>query len=222
MSSRIITVDGPSGAGKSTVCRRLAGRLQFIYIDTGAMYRAVAWAAREAALTFEESALEPLLADIRVRFRPDGDRNLVFCNETEVTDLIRSPEIDRLASRVSELALVRRTLLPLQRQAAAEANAIIDGRDAGTVIFPAADLKIFLEADLMTRARRRYEDQKSRPGLTLADVARAIEARDRADSNRSQAPLCRAPEAVLIDSSSLSIDQVCNLIIELCRERRLV
>lgn len=223
MACKIITVDGPSGAGKSTICRILARRIQFSYIDTGAMYRAVGWAVREAGLALDnETALTRLLADIRINFQAAGERNLVFCNGSEITDLIRSPEIDRLASEVSRLGSVRRTLLPLQRQAAASSNAIIDGRDAGTIIFPQADLKIFLDADLATRAQRRFADQKSQAGISLDQVTRAIVARDQADSSRKQAPLIRAADAILIDSSAMTEDQVCEQILILARERNLV
>lgn len=223
MSFRIITVDGPSGAGKSTICRILARRIQYSYIDTGAMYRAVGWAVRQADLDLDnETALSRLLADIRINFQAAGERNLVFCNEEEITDIIRSPEIDRLASQVSGLGLVRQTLLPLQRQAAENSDAIIDGRDAGTVIFPLADLKIFLDADLTTRAQRRFADQKDQAGISLAQVTRAIVARDQADSSRAQAPLIRAADAILIDSSEMTPDQVCEQILQLARERYLV
>ncbi|MBN2809732.1 MAG: (d)CMP kinase [Deltaproteobacteria bacterium] len=211
----IITIDGPSGAGKSTVSKKIAARLNLIYIDTGAMYRCVAWAAREAGLEMScTSEMITLLQGIEIRFQTAAG-NLVFCNGKEVTDLIRSPEIDRLSSAVSGLPCVRAALLPLQRAAARNQPAIIDGRDAGTVIFPQADLKIYLDADLDTRARRRLAEQQLQAGVDLESVTAAIANRDRADSSRSQAPLRRADDAVLIDSTSQDIESVCQHIIEL-------
>ena len=216
----IITIDGPSGAGKSTVSKRIAARLNLSYIDTGAMYRCVAWAAREADLDVtNERALPQLLQNLRIRFQASGENNLVFCNDQEVTNLIRSPEIDGLASAVSSLACVRNALLPLQRAAAQNSHAIIDGRDAGTVIFPQADLKVFLDADLTTRARRRFEDQKQNAQIDLKSVTEAIAKRDQADSSRAQAPLCKAEDAILIDSTNLDIEGVSQRIIDLYEAR---
>ena len=216
----IITIDGPSGAGKSTVSKRIAARLNLSYIDTGAMYRCVAWAAREAGLNVtDERALPQLLQNLRIRFQASGENNLVFCNDQEVTNLIRSPEIDGLASAVSSLACVRNALLPLQRAAAQNSHAIIDGRDAGTVIFPQADLKIYLDADLSTRARRRFEDQKQNAQIDLKSVTEAIAKRDQADSSRAQAPLCKAEDAILIDSTNLDIEGVSQRIIDLYEAR---
>ncbi|MCK5540231.1 MAG: (d)CMP kinase [Deltaproteobacteria bacterium] len=216
----IITIDGPSGAGKSTVSKKIAARLNLSYIDTGAMYRCVAWAARETGLDVtNESALAPLLQNLKIRFQAAGKKNPVFCNDHEVTDLIRSPEIDRLASAVSGLACVRNALLPLQRAAAQNSRAIIDGRDAGTVIFPHADLKIYLDADLSTRAKRRLEDQKQNAQVDLKSVTEAIARRDRADSSRTQAPLCKAEDAILIDSTDLDIEGVSQRIIDLYKAR---
>ena len=216
----IITIDGPSGAGKSTVSKRIAARLNLSYIDTGAMYRCVAWAARKTGLdTTCESALPPLLQKIKIRFQASGENNLVFCNDQEVTNLIRSPEIDRLASAVSSLSCVRKALLPMQRAAAQNSPAIIDGRDAGTVIFPHADLKIYLDADLATRARRRLEDQKQKADVNLKSVTAAIAQRDQADSSRSQAPLRKAEDAIIINTTDLDIEGVSRQIIDLYEAR---
>ena len=216
----IITIDGPSGAGKSTVSKKIAAQLNLSYIDTGAMYRCVAWAAREAGLDVtSESALPPLLQSLKIRFQAAGENNLVFCNEQEVTSAIRSPEIDALASAVSSLACVRKALLPLQRAAAQNNHAIIDGRDAGTVIFPHADLKIYLDADLSTRARRRFAEQKLNAEVDLKSVTEAIANRDQADSSRSEAPLRKACDAILIDTADLDIEGVSQRIINLYKAR---
>ena len=212
----IITIDGPSGAGKSTVSKKVAARLNLSYIDTGAMYRCVAWAARKAGLDVNcENALLELLQNIKISFQAAGEKNLVFCNGQEVSDLIRTPEIDRLASAVSSLSCVRDALLPLQRVAALGTSAIIDGRDAGTVIFPEAELKIYLDADLKTRAQRRLYDQKDNSGVNLQSVTEAIAKRDQADSSRAHAPLQKAEDAILIDSTDYNIETVCQQIIDL-------
>ncbi|NPA24894.1 MAG: (d)CMP kinase [Deltaproteobacteria bacterium] len=216
----IITVDGPSGSGKSTVCRRVAARLGIGYIDTGAMYRCVAWATLQQGIDLDDrKGLSRLLDEIDIRFQAAGTENLVLCNGSDVTRAIRTPEIDRLASAVSAIDIVRQALLPLQRAAARNNSAIIDGRDAGTVIFPEADLKIFLTADLEVRARRRLQDQKDQDGIDLESVMEAIRKRDRDDSSRAHAPLKKAADAITIDTSKLSIDEVCERIINLVHTR---
>ena len=216
----IITVDGPSGSGKSTVCRQVAGRLGIGYIDTGAMYRAVGWAAKQAGIApDDETGLARILTDLKIDFQAEAGENRVFCNGTDVTREIRTPEVDRLASRVSAVPAVRRALLPLQRAFGRRAAAIIDGRDAGTVIFPNADLKIYLDADLETRARRRAREQNPDGGIDLEKVIAAIRERDQADASRAHAPLKRAPDALLIDTSRLSIEEVVTKIITLYRQR---
>ncbi len=216
----IITVDGPSGSGKSTVCRRVAARLGISYIDTGAMYRCVAWAALQKGIDLDdEQELGRLLENIDIGFQAAGTENLVLCNGNDVTRAIRTPEIDRLASAVSAIGIVRQALLPLQRAAARNNSAIIDGRDAGTVIFPKADLKIFLDADLEIRARRRLQEQKDQDGIDLESVMAAIRKRDLNDSSRALAPLRKPPGAVTIDTSRMSIDEVCEQIIGLVHSR---
>ncbi len=212
----IITIDGPSGAGKSTISKKIATRLNISYIDTGAMYRSVAWATLKQGIDLSATAeLEQLLKNIKIRFQAAGEKNLVFCNEHEVTDAIRTPQMDQLASAVSGIPLVRDALLPLQRDAAKDCSAIIDGRDAGTVIFPEAGLKIYLDADISARARRRLKDQADTASINLQSVTKALAERDAADSSRAQAPLRMADDAILIDSTKLNIDEVCEKILTL-------
>ncbi len=216
----VITVDGPSGAGKSTISKQIATQLNLIYIDTGAMYRSVAWAAQKQGISLTDTAaLDRLLSNIKIRFQSTDDKNLVFCNNHDVTTEIRTPQIDQLASAVSGIPLVRDALLPLQREAAQGCPAIIDGRDAGTVIFPEAELKIYLDADLKARARRRLKDQAASAQINLQSVTQAIADRDAADSSRSQAPLRMADDAILIDSTNLSIEDVCEKILQLFHAR---
>jgi len=216
----VITVDGPSGAGKSTISKQIAARLSLIYIDTGAMYRSVAWAALKQGINLTDTtALDHLLSNIKIRFQADDDKNLVFCNNNDVTTEIRTPQIDQLASAISGIPLVRDALLPLQREAAQGCPAIIDGRDAGTVIFPEAELKIYLDADLKARARRRLKDQAGSSEISLQSVTQAIADRDAADSSRAQAPLRMADDAILIDSTNLTIEDVCEKILQLFHAR---
>jgi cytidylate kinase len=216
----IITIDGPSGAGKSTVSKKIAARLNISYIDTGAMYRSVAWATLKQGIDLNATAkLEQLLKSIKIRFQAENEKNLVFCNGQEITDAIRTPQMDQLASAVSGIPLVRDALLPLQRDAAKDCSAIIDGRDAGTVIFPDAELKIFLDADLTVRARRRLKEQAGTAPIDLQTVTKAMAERDVADSTRAQAPLHMAEDAVRIDSTKLNIDEVCEKILALFFER---
>jgi len=216
----IITIDGPSGAGKSTISKKIAARLNISYIDTGAMYRSVAWATRQQNINLDATAeLEQLLKSIKIRFQAAGENNLVFCNEHEITNAIRTPQMDQLASAVSGIPLVRNALLPLQREAAKDCSAIIDGRDAGTVIFPDAELKIYLDADISARARRRLKDQADTAAIDLQSVTQALTERDAADSSRAQAPLRMAEDAILIDSTELSINEVCEKILALFFER---
>lgn len=215
----IITIDGPSGAGKSTISKKIAVRLNISYIDTGAMYRAVAWATLRHNIDLNDAAgLERILKNIKIRFQAAGEKNLVFCNEQEITDAIRTPQMDQLASAVSAIPLVRNALLPLQREAARDCSAIIDGRDAGTVIFPDAELKIYLDADISARARRRLKDQADTAAIDIKSVTQAIAKRDAADSSRAQAPLRMAEGAILIDSTDLSINDVCEKILRLFSE----
>ncbi len=216
----IITIDGPSGAGKSTISKKIAARLNISYIDTGAMYRSVAWATLQQGIDLNATAkLKQLLKTIKIRFQAAGEKNLVFCNEHEITDVIRTPQMDQLASAVSGIPLVRDALLPLQREAAKDCSAIIDGRDAGTVIFPDAELKIYLDADISARARRRLKDQADTATIDLQSVTKALTERDAADSSRAQAPLRMAEDAILIDSTQLDIDEVCEKILALFFKR---
>ena len=216
----VITVDGPSGAGKSTISKKIAARLNLIYIDTGAMYRAVAWASLQQKIDLKDTAaLDQLLKNIKIRFQAADDKNLVFCNGHDVTNEIRTPQIDQLASAVSGIPAVRNALLPLQREASRGCAAIIDGRDAGTVIFPEAELKIYLDAELTARARRRLKDQSGSPEINIQSVTQAIADRDAADSSRSQAPLRMADDAILIDSTKLTIEEVCEKILQLFHVR---
>jgi len=205
----IVAIDGPTGAGKSTVARELAKQLGFTYLNTGAMYRAVAIHARRAGIdsAAPDAAvrLEPLLEAITISLQQDR----VFLNGEEVTGELALPAISDLASRLSALPVVRARMRELQQTAGARGAIVIEGRDIGTVIFPDAELKFFLSADLRTRAERRYNEliQKG-VATTFDEVIGQIEERDRRDQERELAPLKPAADAIVIDSSNHSVAEV--------------
>ncbi len=205
----IIAIDGPVGAGKSVAARELARELGYSYLNTGAMYRAVAIAAREAGVSRDdakvEERLKPVLAKIEIKF--DGEN--IFLNGRDVTAMVSAPEIGELASQFSALASVRARMRELQRAAGADGGVVMEGRDIGTAIFPDAEFKFFLDADVKTRARRRFEELKRKgASITEPEVLAQLVERDRRDSGRELAPLRRAEDATEIDSTKLSIEAV--------------
>jgi cytidylate kinase len=207
----IIAIDGPAGAGKSTIARALAERLNFIYIDTGAMYRAIAHEALTAGVPLEEAAEVAKAATIE--FRPVGR---IFINGQDVSDHIRTPEVSSAASRVAAVKDVRSVLVDKQRHIGANGNVVMEGRDIGTVVFPNALVKIFLDADPIERVRRRGGDL---PDVPLDQLAAQIRERDERDSERAHSPLVQAPDAVRLDSTTMSTEQVMDAILELVHSR---
>lgn len=211
----IVAIDGPAGTGKSTIAKRLADRLGFVYVDTGAMYRAVAcWAIRLGVALDDMHRLEQLAAAANIEFQP-GSRK-VFLNGEDVTEAIRDPAVTSASSKVSSVPGVRRALVAKQRGIAAGAQVVMEGRDIGSVVFPDAQVKVFLDADPMERARRRAAEMD---GASLEEVARDIAERDRRDSTRSDSPLRQAPDAEFIDSTRLSLDEVEERVLKLIRQR---
>ncbi len=208
----IIAIDGPAGAGKSTVSKRLAARLGFTLVDTGAIYRCVALRAqRQGVAADDDAGLERLLESLEVRFETHGAENRVFLDGEVVSEAIRAPDISLLASRVSSRPVVRAGLLELQRRLALAAGqgAILEGRDIGTVVFPEADVKIFLSADPVERARRRQAELHARGLDTPLDQVLADQVRrDKEDSEREVAPLKAAADAVHVDSTALGLEAV--------------
>ena len=209
-----VAIDGPAGAGKSTVAKAIAARCGMLYLDTGALYRAIGLYTLESGTdTRDEAAVETLLSEIDVALRfVDGEQRVLLCGR-DVSDEIRTPEVSMAASDVSALPAVRAFLLELQRDIAAKNDCVMDGRDIGTVILPDADLKIFLTASAEERARRRVA-QLAEKGIEadFDDVVKEIKSRDENDSTREIAPLKPAPDACIIDSTDLSFEQVVSLI----------
>ena len=211
---KIIAIDGPAGAGKSSVARRVATRLGFTYIDSGAMYRALGlWALRQNLDPSDRHRMEQLAlaADIAL----DSANALVFLNGEDVTDDIRTPAASSAASQVAAIPAVRRAMVDKQRAIAAERNVVMEGRDIGTVVFPQAHVKIFLDAHPGTRVDRR----RLQTGGAKSDIAGEIADRDRRDSTRSDSPLAQAPDAIYVDSTSLTLEEVEEAVLRLVRER---
>ncbi|MFM7842168.1 MAG: (d)CMP kinase [Nitrospira sp.] len=206
----IVTIDGPAGAGKSTVARQLATKLGYLYLDTGALYRAVAWRVRAAGVDpGNEQAVAALLPATQVMMDQHRDGVRVTVNGTDITAEIRTPDISTLASKVSALPTVREWLLPVQQRVAERGGVVAEGRDLGTRVFPGAEAKFFLDADVSTRAARRQQDLTGAGNAAgLAQTQQEIEARDQRDRSRALAPLAPAADAEQIDSSSLTVEQV--------------
>lgn len=219
----IIAIDGPSGAGKSTLGRMLARELGLLYVDTGAMYRAVALAVTEAgAGAGDAGRVAEVARGARVELSGTPDDLRVRLGGRDVTDEIRTEQITRLASVVAAHSEVRRELVRRQREMGERgAGLVLDGRDIGTVVFPGADVKFFLTAVPEARAGRRYEQDHARePGLTLADTLSDINTRDERDSTRADSPLRIAEDAVVIDTTELTVEEVFALMVTTVRERR--
>jgi cytidylate kinase len=203
----IIAIDGPSGAGKGTVARAVAARLGYRHVDTGAMYRAVAWKVRHDGIDLHDEAAVGALAE-RAQFDLEDGR--VVIDGHDVARAIRTPDMDAAAARVARYPAVRRALVRRQQQMGAAGRVVMEGRDIGTVVFPDADVKIFLDASPEERARRRASDpahRASQPGV-LSDVATALAERDRSDTTRPASPLAQAPDALHLETTGLSVEAV--------------
>jgi cytidylate kinase len=213
MKRLIVAIDGPSGAGKGTISRTLAAQLGYRHIDTGAMYRAVGWKADRDGIPLDDEARVAALAQ-RAELVVEG--GIVSIDGHDVTSAIRTPEVDKVATTVARLAKVRDVLVARQRQMGADGGVVMEGRDIGTVVFPHADIKIYLDASPEERARRRANDSAhagSQAGH--AAVARAIQARDQSDTTRAVSPLALAPDAVHIDTTAMPISEVVDRVMSL-------
>lgn len=213
----IIAIDGPAGAGKSTVAKAVARRLQYLYIDTGAMYRAVAWLVlRDGIVLTDPARIGQLATDATIELAGSVDDLRIFINQRDITDEIRTPEISQAASIVSAIPAVRRALVARQQEMGRVGDVVMEGRDIGTVVFPKADVKIFLDASTEARTERRHaEDLQKGAAASLSETRAALEARDSRDSSRADSPLVQAADAVYIDSSSFTIDDVIAQVLQL-------
>jgi cytidylate kinase len=218
----IIAIDGPSGAGKSTLAKRLANTLDFIYLDTGAMYRALALKVLRQGIDLADDArLAELIDATEIDLSEHCGKLTVLLDGTDVAAEIRTPEVSQMASKVSALRIVRSRMLELQRAMGRRGSVVAEGRDIGTVIFPDAEVKVFLHASVTERARRRWEELKAagRP-VDLHETQCEIEERDRRDSERDVAPLRKAQDALVIDSSRASADEVTATVLAYVRKKR--
>jgi cytidylate kinase len=219
----IITIDGPSGSGKGTISRRIAHRLAWHLLDSGALYRLVALAARRQGLSLaNEVAVADLAAGLDFRFEsgPEGAETRILLGEEDVTEAVRSEQCGNDASTIAVLPRVRRALLDKQRIFSAPPGLVADGRDMGTVVFPAADLKIFLTASREERAERRHKQLKEKGvDVSLTNLLEDIARRDARDHSRPTAPMKPASDAVLVDTTALGIDEVVSRIVDLWRDR---
>jgi cytidylate kinase len=221
----VVAIDGPAGAGKSTVTRRVAEQLGYAVVDTGAMYRAVAYGARQAGVDWDDSeavaqVAEQLAEARRIRFGSDDQgKTHLFLGDTDITEAIRTPQVSQGASKVSAVPRVRDALLTMQRDLGSAGGVVLEGRDIGTVVFPEAGAKFFLTASVDVRSRRRYDEHTARgESVEFDTIRREVVERDSRDTQRPVAPLKQADDAELIDSSELSIDDVVRLIVSRVRE----
>lgn len=216
MSTKRITVaiDGPAGAGKSTLARRIADKLGFVYVDTGAMYRAVAlWALRANIALSDMHRLEHLAREAHIEFVSGA--NTVMLNGEDVTEAIRTPEVSEAASKIAAIKAVRLALVRKQREIGEAASSVVEGRDIGSVVFPGADVKIFLDAVPGVRAERRAREVN----LPRDIVTNQIRERDQRDRYRAESPLLQAPDAIYVDTSGLTIDEVEQELLKIVRDR---
>ena len=223
-----IAIDGPAGSGKSTVARRVAARLGYLYLDSGAMYRAVALKAVERKIALEnEAGLEALARETHIELKAPtagqvaaGLNNRVFLDGREVTEEIRTPQVAQAASRLATIARVREVLVAEQQRAGQGGGVVMEGRDIGTVVFPRAELKIFLQASPETRAERRWkEHQEKGEEMTLLEVLAEVRDRDTRDRERRVSPLVKATDAVLVDNTAMGIEETARLIVFLAEEK---
>jgi len=218
----IVAIDGPSSAGKSTVGKLLAKRLGYIYIDTGAMYRAMGWKAVRDGINLEDGRAiarfcDETMVDLSLNA---GGKSHVLVDGIDVTEAIRTPEMSMMASAISAKQPVRERLVELQRSLGEKGGVVLEGRDVGTVIFPNAGAKFYLDADVRERGRRRWEEMRSKgETVDLEETIEAIRRRDHNDMNRDHSPLKKADDAVLIDSTGLSVDEVIEKMAMVVRER---
>lgn len=218
MKKLVVAIDGPAGAGKSTVAQLAAKELGYTYIDTGAMYRAVAWKVLQQGGEVTDEKILAVIPDIDVDLSYENGKTTVRVDGQDVTGEIRTPEVSHIVSQVAALGPVREKMVDLQRKMAERGGVLMDGRDIATNVLPGADVKIYLTASIAERANRRYKELRERGlAVNLADIERDIAARDKADMEREISPLVQAEDATLLDTTGMTIPEVVARIIGMCR-----
>lgn len=216
MKQIIIAIDGPAGSGKSTTAKKLSEKLNYLYIDTGAMYRAVTIAWLDAGVEMTQEALSILMPKVNIELKSSANGQRTFLNGEDVSEKIRTSEVTKYSSPLSAVPIVRELLVDMQRDMGKKGAVILDGRDIGTVVFPQAELKIFLVASIEARASRRAKEmQEKGMEVSIEEIAKQIEIRDHNDSTRSHSPLKKAEDAIEIDTSNISIDEQVDMILKL-------
>ena len=217
MKNLVVAIDGPAGAGKSTVAQLAARKLGCAYIDTGAMYRAVEWKTLQRQQPVTDELILDVVKDVHVELAYVEGKTTVSVDGTDVTGEIRTPEVTAIVSQVAALGPVRSRMVELQRRMAAKGSVLMDGRDIATSVLPDANVKIFLTASIEERARRRFKEMQEKGyNVSLEELQKDIAARDKADSEREISPLVQAPDAELLDTSNMGIDEVVQAIIDRC------
>lgn len=216
----VVAIDGPAGAGKSTIAKIVAEKLGYAYIDTGAMYRSVTWKFLQTGASFDELFISQLARTMIIEFKPEANVNRVFVDGTEVTEAIRSSEVTKNVSKVAAIGDVREAMVEQQRRMGISGGVLMDGRDIGTVVFPNADIKLFLTASVDERALRRYKELVAKgDNVNLEQLKEEIALRDKQDSEREISPLKQADDALLLDTSDMTIAEVAEYIISLVQEK---
>lgn len=220
MKKLVVAIDGPAGAGKSTIAKLAAEKLGYAYIDTGAMYRSVAWKFLQTGEAFDEAFISKLSQEMVIEFKPEASVNRVFVDGTEVTAAIRSTEVTANVSRVAAIGAVREAMVDQQRRMGEAGGVLMDGRDIGTVVFPNAEVKIFLTATVEERAMRRYKELVAKgEQVVLEELQKDIAERDKQDMEREISPLRQAEDAIYLDTSDMTIDEVTAYILNLVGEK---
>lgn len=215
MSKIIIAIDGPAGSGKSTLAKMVADRLGFTYLDTGAMYRAITYLAITNGIVDDEEEVSKFVLGLDVALNYENSTTRVYVNGEEVTDFIRTPEVNGKVSEIARMPAVRSELVRMQRKMGEIGNIVAEGRDQTTIVFPEADLKIYLVADVDIRAERRYNEYVEKGiNLDIEDVRENLKMRDKIDSNRKVGPLKKAENAIEVDTSKLTVDEEFEILIE--------